>query len=148
MTDTAIRFSIPDLALHCVGGGEIDPANLRGQKVAIFFCPADPEAATREIDEYCGLAEGFAEEGVWVLGVLEGAPPPGLPSPGSGVRLSLARDEDGRAWRCFAPALEGCGDGDRRSGAAFFFERWGTLRHAWPGSGHALDLLRTARERP
>lgn len=147
MTDTRTRFSIPDVALHCIGGGDIDPASLRGQKVAIYFCPTDPDAAAREIEDYRGLAEQFADAGVWLIGVLEGPAPPRSLDSRETSHILLAEDADGRGWRYFEPALGGPGKPDRSAGAAFFFERWGSLRHAWPAAGHAREMLAVARQR-
>jgi peroxiredoxin len=147
MTDTRTHFSIPDVALHCIGGGEIDPADFRGQKLAVFFCPTDREAAAREIAEYRRLAEEFADCGVWLLGVLEGTVPPEARQAAGMPHLSLATDSDGCGWRYFEPALRTIGKSGREEGAAFFFERWGSLRRAWPSSGHAHEMLEAARER-
>ena len=145
MSDVATGHTIPDMALHCLGGGDIDPADLRGQKLVIFFCPADPEAASREIEEFRALSEEFAHSGVWVIGVLEGPPPPQHPN--AEAHIKLGEDADGRAWAHFEPGLDRYGKADRAAGAAFYFERWGSLSHAWPSSGHARDILEAARAR-
>ena len=145
MSDAAAGYTIPDMALHCLGGGDLDPADLRGQKLVVFFCPADPEAAAREIEEFRSLSDEFGRSGVWLIGVLEGSAPPR--DPAARVQIILAEDTDGSAWAHFEPALHLDAQGDRASGATFYFERWGNLRHAWPSSGHARDALEAARAR-
>jgi thioredoxin-dependent peroxiredoxin len=147
MSDASMCQTLPDLALHCVGGGDIDPADLRGQKVVIFFCPSDPAAAAREVEEFRSLAKDFADAGVWVLGVLEGALPRDYREEKGKAHISLAEDADGLGWSHFEPALGCRGEPDRSAGATFFFERWGTLGEAWLSSGHARDALKAARGR-
>ena len=147
MTDTIMQHRIPDVALHCVSGIDIDPADLRGQRVAVFFCPRDSAAAAREIDSYRAVAEALAGEGVWLLGIVQGPLPADGAERRDGTHVSLSEDLDGCAWRHFSPALDAGEAGDEADGAAFFFERWGTLRRAWAGSGHAQDILDAARER-
>lgn len=145
MSDAATGHTIPDIALHCLGGAELVPADLRGQKLVIFFCPSDPEAAAREIEEFRALGEEFAAAGAWLIGVLEGQTPP-VEAKGN-VRIALAEDSDGSAWAHFEPALHLDAQGDRASGATFYFERWGNLRHAWPSGGHAREALEAAKDR-
>lgn len=145
MSDVAASHHIPDIALRCLGGVEIDPADLRGQKLVIFFCPPDPQAAARKIEAFRALIDEFAAAGVWLIGVLEGETCP--PQAKGEGHIVLAEDGDGRAWAHFEPALSDCGKADRASGAAFYFERWGNLRQAWPSAGHARDALEAARTR-
>jgi hypothetical protein len=147
MTDTTMHYRIPDVALHCIGGIEVDPADLRGQRVAVFFCPVEQEVAAREIESYRAVAADLAAEGVWLLGVIQGPLPPEASDVRVATHVSLAEDTDGCAWRHFAPALGETEQGDESSGAAFFFERWGSLRQAWAGRGHATDILEAARKR-
>lgn len=146
MIDVAEHLTVPDIALERLDGGRIDPADLRGQNLVVFFCPSDPAAAAREIDAFGDFAERFADAGAWVLGVLEGPLPPNLAKEGE-PRIELAQDSDGCAWAHFEPALRCHGNPARSAGAVFFFERWGTLRKAWPSSGHARDALEAATAR-
>lgn len=143
MNDVAQRLTVPDLALRCLDGTQVNPADLRGQNLVIFFCPRDPSAAALEIEEFSGLAARFVDAGVWLLGVLQGPLPPRLAKERY-PHIELAEDLDGRAWAWLEPALRGHGTPDRSAGAAFFFERCGSLRKAWPSSGHARDVLGAA----
>lgn len=145
MSDVAASCTVPDIALRCLGGTDLDPADLRGQKLVIFFCPPDPQAESREIEAYRALIDEFAAAGVWLIGVLEGETCP--PEAKGKSRIVLAEDPDGRAWAHFEPALARYGAADRASGAAFYFERWGNLRQAWASAGHARDALEAARAR-
>lgn len=144
MAADARRSRIPDVSLQRVEGGELNPSALIGQKLIVLFCPADPEAAAREVDEYRALANGFKDHGVWIIGVLaEGMEAPrhdtGDPS------IALTRDTGG-AWAAFEPWLENFG-ADRAQGATFLFEQWGCFGHAWTGVGHAGEVLEEARRR-
>ena len=144
MTTAAAQGArIPDVVLRKAGGGEINPSALVGQELVILFCPADPAAATREIEAYRALAGLFQDHGVWLLGVLaDGLDPP--PHPAGEPCIALTRDSTGAAWPAFAPWLDGA---DRAPGAAFLFSHWGGFQRAWAGTGHAGEVLEEARRR-
>lgn len=146
MNDVAAPLTVPDIALQCLDGSPIDPADFRGQNLLVFFCPSDPAAAAREIEEFGVLARDFADAGVWILGVLEGPIPRRLAKQAD-PHIQLAQDSDGCAWSHFEPVLRSHGKPDRFRGAALLFERWGSLREAWPCGGHARDALEAARAR-
>lgn len=145
MATAAQGRRIPDLALQRVGGGELNPSALIGQKAVVLFCPADPAAAAREIEDYRALAKAFEEHGVWIIGILADGMEPSRHAPGE-PSIALMRDPSGIAWATFAPWLES-GTSDRAQGAAFLFEQWGCLGHAWAGAGHANSVLEEAQRR-
>ena len=145
MTAAAQCTRIPDVVLKRAGGGELNTSAFIGQELVVIFCPADPAAAAREIEDYRGLVGEFQDHGVWILGVLADGidqPPhePGKPS------IALAHDPSGAAWSAFAPWLDD-DKAQRAPGATFLFTRWGRFDRAWAGTGHAKEVLEQARRR-
>lgn len=145
MATAAQRTRVPDVSLQRVEGGELNPSALIGQKLVILFCPADPEAARREIEDYRALAKAFQDHGVWIVGILADGSEAPHHGPGEPT-IALARDTGGAAWTTFAPLLQDATAG-RGQGAAFLFEQWGCFSHGWTGAGHAIGVLAEARRR-
>ena len=136
----------PDIALPLVGGGSVNPAGFKGQKLVLFCCPAgDAAACAHEVEAWSALADAFERAGVWVVGMVndEAEAPPG--HRGSAPSVHIARDSGG----CRAALLRrGLPDAAETDPAAFLFDRDGRLRGAWAGAGHAAAALEAAAERP
>ena len=136
-----------DVRLPLVGGGSLDLGCFYGQKLVLFFCPADdPAAAANEIEAYRALAPEFEKAGAWIVGV---ASPPIAPVPStSHPHLSLGIDPDGSAFDKLTRSLPEDFVIDRAGGAAFLIDRDGSIRSALRGCGHARQALADSREGP
>jgi peroxiredoxin len=135
-----------DVPLRLLEGGATNLGHFCGQKLVVLFCPTDPVAAARELLAYEALAPALEESGAWLVGILEwtgDAPAGGRESP-----INLGLDPDGSAFLALSRGADPRIDFDARAGAAFLIDRDGTVRHAWPGTGHARRALAGVRERP
>jgi peroxiredoxin len=136
---------LPDLPIALVGGGTINVADFCGQKLILFFCPADdPEASAREICAYRASAADFERAGAWVIGV-------GGPATETGAdtaNIHLAEDPDNSVFRALASFVPATLEIEADRGATFLVDRDGGIRAAWPGCGHVAQALEVARERP
>jgi peroxiredoxin len=139
---------VPDLVLPGATGGTVNPADFRGQRLALFVCPEDPALAAREIEAWRALADHFQDAGVWLLGVAQDGVPMECLADKAGRHVTIARDSDSRLRSLLMPCLASTTDPapDASAGAAFLFERWGCLDRGWAASGHAKDVLRAATE--
>lgn len=136
-----------DVPVTLVGGGSTNLGHFCGQKLVIFFCPADVAAAAAEIRAYEALAEEFEHSGAWVLGVVEEGAHDMHGTP-AGARVNLGIDPDGAAFRQLAGNLAPDIELDPSRGATFIIGRDGGIHYAWPENGHAVRALAAARERP
>ena len=106
MDDTHFCYGIPDFSLPRVDGGKLNPSELIGHEIVVFFCPADPKAAAREIDDYRSRSGDFDKGGAWLIGVLtdriddRSASHPGEP------HVPLVRDSEGAGWAAFESLLD------------------------------------------
>ena len=149
MAGHAHDLTAPNLTLPGVSGGTFNPADFRGQRLALFLCPDDPEEAAREIEGWRALVDHFQDAGVWLLGIAHDRVPEECLSDKAGRHIAIARDSDLRLRSLLMPHFASGQNGgmpDPASGGAFLFERWGCLDRAWPSSGHAADVLRAATE--
>jgi len=147
MAAAPTRDRLPDVPIELIGGGSANLAHFCGQKLVVFFCPADREAAEREIAAYEALAPGFQHAGAWVVGLVAGRAP-GLRGEPRSAQIHLGADAGGRAFRELAAHFPQSSGAIPSAGAAFLINQDGTVRDAWSGAGHAGDALKSARERP
>ena len=137
------------LCVRSVGGAQIDLADFRGQKLALFFCPANVSEAAREVAEYRMAADDFERSGVWLIGMVPDQLAPGYAKDSAGHHLCIAHDPGGKL-RSRLTTLSAVADheGERETeGATYLFDRWGNLAGVWNGAGHARDVLRAAESR-
>src|SRR3954471_19235766 len=59
-----------DVPVTLVGGGSTNLGHFCGQKLVVFFCPADEAAAAAEIQAYRALASEFEHGGAWLVGIV------------------------------------------------------------------------------
>jgi peroxiredoxin len=147
MADANLCYGIPDISLPRIDGGAINPCELIGHELIVFFCPADPQAAAREIDDYRSRIEAFELAGAWLIGVLTDGLDDQRVSPTDAPHLPLAHDPGGAGWAIFESLLDPEQRSEEASGGSFLFARGGCLARAWPGSGHAADVLHELRQR-
>lgn len=145
MSDTKLCYGVPACSLQRVEGGHLIPSALVGRDFVIFFCPADPAIAVREIEAYRACAKEFEHAGAWVIGVLARRDVP-LPEQVAGAaRVALTVDPAQEGWSAFESLLGAAERSPAADGGAFLFGRGGCLIRAWAGSGHAPDVLRELR---
>ena len=136
-----------DVPVTLVGGGSANLGHFCGQKLVIFFCPADDAAASAEIQAYEKLAAEFEHSGAWLVGIVdEGAHE--MHGKPAGSHINLGIDPDGAAFRQLAASLPAGAGLSRSQGATFIVGRDGGVHHAWALSGHSTRALEAARERP
>lgn len=138
---------LPDVPIALIGGGSANLAHFCGQKLVVLFCPADREAAEREIAAYEKLAPAFENAGAWVVGLVAGRAP-GLHGKPNSAHIHLGVDTGGRAFRELATHFPDSDEAKPAAGAAFLINRDGNVRYALLGTGHAQETLERARERP
>lgn len=147
MEATRLCYGMPDIDLPRVAGGEINPSTFAGHELVVFFCPADPIAAEREIESFRGRASAFTDAGAWVIGILSAPPSEHHPHAASGAEITLAFDPDGHGRAAFESLLGDKERSEESDGATFLFARGGSLDAAWAGAGHADEVL-VALHRP
>ena len=92
MAGHAHDLTAPNLTLPGVSGGTFNPADFRGQRLALFLCPDDPEEAAREIEGWRALVDHFQDAGVWLLGIAHDRVPEECLSDKAGRHIAIARD--------------------------------------------------------
>jgi peroxiredoxin len=147
MAGSPARNRLPDVPVELIGGGSANLAHFCGQKLVVLFCPADREAAGREIAAYEKLAPAFENAGTWVVGLVAGRAPGLNGHPGS-AHIHLGVDAGGRAFHELATHFPNSDEAKPAAGAAFLINRDGNVGYAWLGVGHATKALERARERP
>lgn len=147
MARIKLRYGIPNIALPRVVGGEINPADFAGHELVVFFCPSDPAAAAREIEEYRSRAGAFQDRGAWLVGVLSGCLAVRPDPPAGTSHITLARDTEGQGWAAFEALLDVDQRTEEMQGGVFLFDRGGCLNRAWARTGHAQDVLCELRGR-
>jgi peroxiredoxin Q/BCP len=147
---------IPDVKLQGMEGEEIDPADFRGNKLVLYFYPKDDTSGcTREAQDFTALADSFAKESTWILGVSKDSPDRHRKFTDKyGLKVKLATDPDGSACEAFDTWVEKSMYGRKYMGidrATFLIERDGTIARIWRKvkvPGHAEEVLKAARELP
>jgi peroxiredoxin len=148
MADASLCYGIPDISLPRLDGGSINPSQLVGHELVVFFGPAGAAAAEREIADYRARLPELEKAGAWLIGVLTGEVT-GPPEEDAGApHLPLAHDVQGQGWAAFESLLAPDQRSEESTGGTFLFARGGCLARAWRGSGHAADVLRELRQRP
>ena len=147
MSSACAHSQLPDIALPLAEGGTASLHSFCGQKLALIVCPArDEKAAAAEIEAYDRLASNFERAGAWILAIV--ASPAHLSGPANGPHIHLAVDADGAIFRALLAYLSAPPPANPEDGLTLVIDRDGTVRDAWPGCGHALQALASARERP
>ena len=144
---------VPDVKLEGMDGKLVSPADFKGNKLVIYFYPKDDTSGcTREAQDFSALAEEFAADGTWIIGV----------SKDSGARhrkfidkydlkVSLATDVDGSACEAFGVWTQKSMYGRKYMGnerATFLVDRDGIVKRIWRKvsvPGHAEEVLVAAR---
>ena len=111
MANHAHDLTAPDLILPGVSGGSFNPADFRGQRLALFLCPDDPDEAAREIEAWRGLVDHFQDAGVWLLGIAHDRVPEECLSDKAGRHIAIARDSDSRLRSLLMPHFASGQDG-------------------------------------
>ncbi len=143
----------PDIRFELLNGRTTGPADFKGQKVVLFFCPDDDVLfGIRRLHDFAALADEFEHAGTWIIGLVKDptkVPKNFLLAPRPAVPLAL--DAGGEVSRAFGldPKGDGVGghhrDADR---ATFLIDRDGTVSRVWRHSsaaGHAREVLEATR---
>jgi peroxiredoxin len=137
MVDSELNFGVPNIELPWNCGGTVNPSCFVGHQLVVLFLPVNATQRAAEFAAYEMLADEFAGTDAWFLTIAD------RPSPGASdrPRIPVAVDRDGGAWRAFAKLAEPATELNRDKGAAFLFSRGGAFRQAWPGQGHAREVM-------
>ena len=138
---TKPNYGIPDIELLLPNGGTVNPTDFIGHELVVLFCPLDRGAAARELADYDRHADQFSYNDAWMIAVCDDTET--LPA----SRITIAADPDLGAWRAFGECLDPPEQLAREDGAVFLFGRGGCVTRAWPGSGHAEDVVKELGER-
>jgi peroxiredoxin len=139
--NTKPNYGIPDIELPLPTGGTVNPTDFIGHELVVLFCPLDRGAAARELADYNRIADQLSYNDVWMIVVCDDATT--LPA----SRMTIAADPDLAAWRAFRECFDPPVQLPRLDGAVFLFGRGGCVTRAWPGSGHARDVVKELGER-
>jgi len=129
MIDTVhTRYGIPDIELQRTDGGTVNPADFIGHEIVVLFCPADQQAAARDVADYALHRKDLCDSDTWIIGICDEVEPPC-----EQASFTMARDRDRLAWDAFQGLLEPRKRTPREEGAVFLFDRGGGLRRSWAG---------------
>jgi peroxiredoxin len=140
-----LKFGIPDIQLVKVGGGLVNPSDFAGHQLIVVFCPTDPKAVSQELAEYGAHASELCGYDTWIIGICDETVGSSIPAGQS--CFSVAVDRAGAAWAAFQKLSRHRREPRREQGAVFLFGRGGTLQRAWPGGGHASEVMRELKQR-
>ncbi|WP_207791122.1 redoxin domain-containing protein [Allosphingosinicella flava] len=135
----------PEARFRTSSGSWIRLKDFRGQKLILFFCPADEAECVSEIEDFALLARSFSRCGAWIMGVLPNRV--GARRLMQGSDIKLVEDAERSASTCFSVWLNGGAPARGTAPATFFYDRDGRLCHIWrnaPLSGHASKVLEAA----
>lgn len=139
MTGTRLNYGIPDIDLPRHGGGTVNPGHFAGHPLVVVFCPADPDAEANELRQSAERVCDFDAYEAWLITIGRQSSAAALET---GCPTASAYDPENRAWTAFKEiAGSEAGELDRDQGATFLFGRGGSLQRAWPGCGHAAEVL-------
>ena len=144
VTDAPFCARLPDVPLTLADGGSINLADFCGQKLVVFFCPAGDLAVEDEFQSYEMLAEEFEDAGAWVVGIVSTNSPASVKVPHGHMGI----DADGSTYKALSSRSQDVFEAKAADGTTFLIDRDGSIRHAWPGYGHARQVLNWVRERP
>jgi len=154
MADLSTGDKAPDFTLPGAGGETISLSDHRGKPVVIYFYPKDDTSGcTKEAIAFTGLADGFDEAGVVVIGI----------SPDSAashdkfiakhdLKLKLAADEEKAVAEAYGVWVEKSMYGKKYMGverSTFLIGPDGTIEKVWRKvkvPGHAEAVLDAARQ--
>lgn len=136
----AQSLGLPDVELAGAEGRSVNPSHFAGHDLVVLFCPADRDAAARELAAYNAITGDLAYNDAYMIAVCDA----GAGEPAS--RICIASDTD-HAWEAFRPCLDGHQQSSVTSGAAFLFGRGGCLRKVWRGCGYAAEVAEALGER-
>jgi peroxiredoxin len=145
MTETDLKFGIPDIALPKAGGGFVNPSDFAGHQLIIVFCPTEPSAAARELSEYGAQASELCDNDAWIVGICDDEAESSVAAKES--CFSVAADQERAAWEAFRSLSGHRRELQRDKGAVFLFGRGGSLQRAWAGAGHASEVTRELKQR-
>lgn len=138
---TKPNYGVPDIQLPMLKGGTVNPTDFIGHELVVLFCPLDRGAAAREVADYDRHVDQLSFNDAWIIAVHDD------PEILLASRIQVAGDPDLRAWRAFSKCLDSPELTSREEGAVFLFGRGGCLTRAWPGSGHASDVVKELGKR-
>lgn len=145
---------VPDVKLEGAEGKPVSPADFKGNKLVIYFYPKDDTTGcTREAQDFSALAEEFAKDGTWILGVSKDSPAKHKKfTEKYDLKVPLATDTDGSACEAFGVWVEKSMYGRKYMGierATFLVDRDGIVKRIWRKvsvPGHAEEVLAAARQ--
>jgi thioredoxin-dependent peroxiredoxin len=154
MPELAAGALAPDFTLPTDGGDPVNLSDLRGQKVVLYFYPADnTETCTTEAIDFSRRQAAFAAAGATVIGI---SPDP----PASherfkakhALRVRLASDPDLKVIRRYGLWVEKSMFGRKFMGverATFLVDAEGRIAHVWRKvrvKGHVEAVLAIAKK--
>jgi peroxiredoxin len=134
-------LGLPDIRLVGDQGREVNPRDFAGHELLVLFCPADLEAATRELAEYNSLADALAYNDAYMIAICD------LNAGSPASRVTMASDPDRVAWAAFSDSLPLAEQASSGAGAVFLIGRGGCLNQSWRGVGHAQKVREALSER-
>jgi peroxiredoxin Q/BCP len=148
--------AVPDVKLEGLEGKPVSPADFKGQKLVLYFYPKDDTSGcTAEAQAFTALADDFAQEGTWLLGVSkDDAKKHRKFIDKYDLKVPLATDADGSVCEAFGTWVEKSMYGRKYMGierATFLVDRDGVVKRIWRKvkvPGHAEVVLAAARELP
>lgn len=153
MATITIGGLAPDIRFELLNGRTTGPADFKGQKVVLFFCPDDDVLfGIRRLHDFAALADEFEHAGTWIIGLVKDptkVPKNFLLAPRPAVPLAL--DADGAVSRAFGLHPDSdVGRGHDRDSyrSTFLIDRDGTISRIWrhPNAvGHAQEVLEATR---
>ncbi len=147
---------VPDVKLEGLEGKPVSPADFKGNKLVLYFYPKDDTTGcTKEAQDFTALADEFARDGTWILGVSKDDAKKHVKFIEKfGLKIPLATDSDGSACEAFGTWVEKSMYGRKYMGierATFLIDRDGVVKRVWRKvkvPGHAEEVLAAARELP
>ena len=146
--------AVPDVTLTGMDGEPLSLTAFRGNKLVLYFYPKDDTTGcTREAQDFSALADAFAADGTWVIGVSKDSPARHRKFIDKyDLKLSLATDPDGSVCEAFGTWVEKSMYGRKYMGierSTFLVDRDGIVKRIWRKvsvPGHAEEVLAAARE--
>ena len=146
--------AVPDVTLTGMDGEPLSLTAFRGNKLVLYFYPKDDTTGcTREAQDFSALADAFAADGTWIIGVSKDSPARHRKFIDKyDLKVSLATDPDGSVCEAFGTWVEKSMYGRKYMGierSTFLVDRDGIVKRIWRKvsvPGHAEEVLAAARE--
>jgi peroxiredoxin Q/BCP len=143
----------PDFDLPTDGGGRVRLGDFRGQKLVVYFYPADDTSGcTLEAIDFTSAAKDFARAGTAVVGISpDTAASHDRFKKKHGLKVVLAADPEKAAIGAYGVWVEKSMYGRKYMGverATFLVDRNGRIAREWRKvrvKGHVEDVLAAAR---